>query len=161
VWRDDVCGTSMKGNDDDGWSSDGVVFILGRRQNRDTIECWKEWLRLKWHFYSSGGWESGGPGRVARGDSADSMFQFRLERQGDRMKHCGKMRRRQWARLDSMGRKCDTTWQCGDVGRMRGDTEEREMEETTLVGLTWILLDQKWKKIPQCRFSWYKWAVKI
>jgi hypothetical protein len=33
-----------------------------------------------------------GLGRVANGDGADSMLQFRLERGGDRMKHCQKMK---------------------------------------------------------------------
>jgi hypothetical protein len=31
---------SGKGNDGGGWSSDGVVLWLGRRQNKDTIEWW-------------------------------------------------------------------------------------------------------------------------
>jgi hypothetical protein len=26
VWRDDECGTMVKGNDGDGWSFDGVVL---------------------------------------------------------------------------------------------------------------------------------------
>jgi hypothetical protein len=30
--------TTVKGNDDSGWSSDDVVLWLGRRQNEDTIE---------------------------------------------------------------------------------------------------------------------------
>jgi hypothetical protein len=33
VWRDDVHGPIVKGNDGGGWSSDGVVLQLGRRQN--------------------------------------------------------------------------------------------------------------------------------
>jgi hypothetical protein len=42
------------------------------------------------------------------GDSvADSMLQLRLERGGDRMKHCWKMKRRHRAYLGSMGRKHD------------------------------------------------------
>jgi hypothetical protein len=32
----------IKENDGDGWSSEGVVHWLGRRQNRDTIEWWRE-----------------------------------------------------------------------------------------------------------------------
>jgi hypothetical protein len=40
--RDDGRGTTVKENDDIGWSSDGVVFWLGRRQNGDTIDWWGE-----------------------------------------------------------------------------------------------------------------------
>jgi hypothetical protein len=32
----------VKENDGDGWSSDGVVLWLGRRQNEDTIEWWRK-----------------------------------------------------------------------------------------------------------------------
>jgi hypothetical protein len=42
VERDDVCGTTVEGNDGGGWSSDGVVLWLGRRQNRDMVEWWGE-----------------------------------------------------------------------------------------------------------------------
>jgi hypothetical protein len=38
VWRDDGRETAVKGNDSDGWSSDGMVVWLGRRQNRDATE---------------------------------------------------------------------------------------------------------------------------
>jgi hypothetical protein len=38
-------------------------------------------------FFSYGGWESGGPRRVTCYDGADSMLQFRLEREDDMMKH--------------------------------------------------------------------------
>jgi hypothetical protein len=62
VRRDDRYGTTVKGNDGDGWSSDGVVLWLVSRQNRDDF------------FYSSGGWEWGGLGRVAGGDGADSKL---------------------------------------------------------------------------------------
>jgi hypothetical protein len=55
VRRDDGHETSVKGNDCDGWSSDGMVLWLVRRQNRDPIEWWRGWPRLRWFFYSSGG----------------------------------------------------------------------------------------------------------
>jgi hypothetical protein len=45
VRRDDECGPTVKGNDDVGWSSNDVVLWLGRRQNRDAVEWWGEWLR--------------------------------------------------------------------------------------------------------------------
>jgi hypothetical protein len=47
VWRDDGHGTTVNRNDDGGWSSDGVVVWLVRRQNRDVIELWGEWPRLR------------------------------------------------------------------------------------------------------------------
>jgi hypothetical protein len=42
MWRDDECGTMVKENDDDRWSSDGVVLWLERRQNGDAVEWWRE-----------------------------------------------------------------------------------------------------------------------
>jgi hypothetical protein len=47
VRRDDRRRTTVKENDDGGWSFDGVVLWLGRRLNRDTVESWGEWLRLR------------------------------------------------------------------------------------------------------------------
>jgi hypothetical protein len=47
VRRDDERGTTVKGNDDGGCSSDGVVLWIGRRQNKDALEWWREWLRLR------------------------------------------------------------------------------------------------------------------
>jgi hypothetical protein len=57
------------------------------------------------------------------------------------MKCCRKMKQRQRAHLDFMGRKCDTARWRGDIGRRRGDTEEGKREETTPDALTQILLD--------------------
>jgi hypothetical protein len=51
-------------------------------------------VKVEIPFYSSGGWESGGMKRVAGGGGANSMLQFWLERIGDMMKHCWKMKRR-------------------------------------------------------------------
>jgi hypothetical protein len=45
-------------------------------------------------FYSSGGWELGGPERVACGGGADSVLQFQLKRGGDGTKRCRKMKQR-------------------------------------------------------------------
>jgi hypothetical protein len=61
---------------------------------------------------------------VASGSGADSMLQFWLERGGDGIKHCRKMKRRQQARIRLMGRKCDTVRRCDDIGWRRGDTRE-------------------------------------
>jgi hypothetical protein len=76
-------------------------------------------------FYSNGGWEWGGLGRVAYDSGANSMLQFRLKRGGDGTNHCRKRKRSQRARLGSMGRK-------HDMARHRGV----EREEITPVGLT-------------------------
>jgi hypothetical protein len=40
VQRDHRRGTAVKGNDSGGWSSDGMVLWVGRRQNGDTVEWW-------------------------------------------------------------------------------------------------------------------------
>jgi hypothetical protein len=40
VRRDDGHEMTVKGNDGSGWSSDGVVLWLGRRQNEDAVEWW-------------------------------------------------------------------------------------------------------------------------
>jgi hypothetical protein len=47
IWRDDGRGMAVKGNDDGGWSSDGVMLYLGRRQNGDAVEWCGEWPRLR------------------------------------------------------------------------------------------------------------------
>jgi hypothetical protein len=39
--RDDGHEIVVKGTDVGGWSSDGVVLWLGRRQNEDAVEWWK------------------------------------------------------------------------------------------------------------------------
>jgi hypothetical protein len=54
-----------------------------------------------------------------RGGGADSMLQFQLERGGDGMKHCRKMKWRQQACLGSMERKHDTVRWRGEFGRRR------------------------------------------
>jgi hypothetical protein len=84
---------------------------------------------------------------VACNDDADSMLQFWLERRDDKTKRCQKIKRRQQAHLDSVGRKHNTTWRRENIGRRRGVTGGGEMEETMPVGLTRILLDKKIKKI--------------
>jgi hypothetical protein len=37
--NDDGHVMTVKGNNDDEWSSDGMMLWLERRQNRDVIEC--------------------------------------------------------------------------------------------------------------------------
>jgi hypothetical protein len=141
MWRDDGRGIAVKGNDNIGWSYARVVLWLGRKQNGDMVEwCW-EWPRLRWPFYSSGGWESGYLRRVAGGCGEDSILWFWFKRGDDEMK------RRRQARLCFMGRKCDMARWRGDVSRRRVDTQGGERDETMLVRLTQILLGQKIKKI--------------
>jgi hypothetical protein len=64
------------------------------------------------------------------------MLQFQLERGDDEMKYYRKMKWRHRARLDSIGRKCDTARRCDDVDRRRGSTGEGEREEMMTVQLT-------------------------
>jgi hypothetical protein len=47
VWRNDVRETMVKENDGGGWSSNGMVLWLERRQNRDAVEWWRERPRLR------------------------------------------------------------------------------------------------------------------
>jgi hypothetical protein len=61
---------------------------------------------------------------VAHGGGAYSMLRFQLERRGDRVKYCQKMKQSQRARLASMGRKRDTARQRGDVKQKRRNTGE-------------------------------------
>jgi hypothetical protein len=74
IQRDDGRETSMKVNDGSGWSSNGVMLLLGRMQNRDAVEWCGEWVRLICSFYTSGGWELNSPVRVACDSGADSML---------------------------------------------------------------------------------------
>jgi hypothetical protein len=46
VRRGDVHRTTVEGNDDSRWNSDGVVLLLGRRENGEAVEWWGEWPRL-------------------------------------------------------------------------------------------------------------------
>jgi hypothetical protein len=48
--------------------------------------------KVKMTFYSYGGWELGGPGRMTVVDGADSMFQFQLVRGDDGTNHSWKMK---------------------------------------------------------------------
>jgi hypothetical protein len=68
----------------------------------------------------------GGPRRVAYDGGVDSMLQFRLERGGDGIKRCQKMKWKQRARFDSMGRKRDLAQWRDDFGRRRDGTEEKK-----------------------------------
>jgi hypothetical protein len=81
--------------------------------------------KVEMTFYSSGGWELDDLGRVANNGGADSILRFRLERGGDGVKRCQKMKRMQRACLGSMRRKKrDMVWWRGDIGRRTGGTGE-------------------------------------
>jgi hypothetical protein len=146
VRRDDGRETAVKGNDDGEWSSDDVVLWLGRKQNGDVIEWWGEWSRLRWSFYSSGGWESGGLGRVACGGGVDSMLQFWLERGATEQSVA-----RRWSRCSELVlAQCEgSVTRCGCVTMLtRGEAAPRgKRDETSLVGLKRILLGWEMKKI--------------
>jgi hypothetical protein len=88
-------------SDDVKWRYDWVMVIVGK---------------LRWSFYSSEGWESSGPGRVAYCGGANSMLWFQLNRGGDGMKCCWNMKQRQRVRLGSIRRKHDTVRRRGDIG---------------------------------------------
>jgi hypothetical protein len=53
VRRDNKRGTTVKGNDCGGWSSDDVMLWLGKRQNGDPIEWWRRVIKIEMTFYSS------------------------------------------------------------------------------------------------------------
>jgi hypothetical protein len=61
---------------------------------------------------------------VVDGSDADSMIRFWLKMGDDETKRCWKMKWTQRARLDSMGRKRDTTRWYGDVDQRRCGTRE-------------------------------------
>jgi hypothetical protein len=143
VWRDDRCGAVVKGNDDGGWSSEGVVLWLGRRQNGDAVEWWREWPRLRWPYYSSREWESGYPGRVVGGGGADLMLQFWLERGGALPKDEAEAESSSWFHGKEVWHGM-MAWQHRSEERRHPGGERNEM---TPVGLMWILLGRKMKKI--------------
>jgi hypothetical protein len=143
VQRDDRREIVMKGNDGDEWNSDGMVLWLGRRQNRDVAEWWEEWLRLRWHFYNIGGWESGYLGTVVGIGGTDLMVWFQLESGGDMMKRYRKMKWMQRARLPLEG----SVTQRGDIDWRRGGTREGK--------------EMRWRQLSWCRFYWTEKCRKI
>jgi hypothetical protein len=54
------------------------------------------------------------------------MLQFQLQRRGDGMKYCQKIKRMQRAYLSSIEKKRDTTRRRDGVDQRRGSTEERK-----------------------------------
>jgi hypothetical protein len=160
VRRDKGRGTAVKENNDDGWSSNDVVLWLERRQNEDVVEWWEECPRLRWHFYSSGGWELDCSRRVAGGGSAYLILWFWLE----------KGRRWDEALLEDEADATSSSWlhgkkawhgtTRGDVDWRRGVTREEkggDDDNWTNVNLT----GPKNKINPLDRFSWYKWTMNI
>jgi hypothetical protein len=47
VWMDNSREIVVKGNHSGGWSFDGMVIWLGRRQNGDVVEWWGEWSSFR------------------------------------------------------------------------------------------------------------------
>jgi hypothetical protein len=161
--RDNRCRTTVKENNGGGWTSDGVFLWLGRRQNENVVEWWREWPIFRWFFYSSGGWELDSLRRVAGDGMQIQCFNFGSRRETTG-KHCWKMKQRQQAHHGSMyifsfclspraalsPLHVKEAWH--DAASWWRQSEERrhrkgEREEMTSVELTWILLDQKIKKI--------------
>jgi hypothetical protein len=122
------------------------VLWLGRRQNEDAVEWWGEWSKLRWSFYSSGGWESDSLGRMAWCSGTDLMIRFRLERGGDGTKHYQKIKRRHRAHLDSMRRKRDMGWRCVDVDWRRDATKEGKGRRWRQLSLRESYYAKNWKK---------------
>jgi hypothetical protein len=124
VRRNDRYETTVKGNDNGGWTSDGVILWLERRQNGDAGGWWGRVANIEMIFLYQ--W------RVRVGQSGEGSLRWccgfnasasiRGEATGQSVAR--KMNRRQRAHLGSMGRKRDMMRQCDDVGRRRGRSEE-------------------------------------
>jgi hypothetical protein len=86
------------------------------------------WRHLAARLMRLSGWKGVkrpiSPCRLKNIGGANSILWFRLEKGGDKMKRCQKMKWRQRACLGSMERKHDTALLCGNVGLRRGDTRE-------------------------------------
>jgi hypothetical protein len=133
--------TSVEGNNGGGWSSDGMVLWLRRRQNGDTVEWCGEWPWLRWCFYNSGG--------IVRRFGEDSLRRWCrfnasvLAREGRQRDDEAEATSSSWLN----GKKPwhgVVVWHC----RLEERRHRRgKREETTSVGLTQILLDWKMKKI--------------
>jgi hypothetical protein len=63
--------------------------------------------------------------------NVDLMLQFQLEKEDNGTKHYRKMKWRYRTRLDSIGRKRDTTQWRGDISRRRDDTGGGKEEDDT------------------------------
>jgi hypothetical protein len=143
VQRDDERETAVKGNDNGWW-----------------IEWWTEWPRLRWPFYSSGvgvRW-SGVGGRRRWCKFNASVLAWEESRRDEALPEDeAEVAISSWLN----GKE---TWHGTTVWRCQ--TEERryrggEREETTPVGLTWILAGSKNEENSLDRFICYKWIVKI
>jgi hypothetical protein len=146
VRRDNWCETTVKGNDDVKWSSDGVVIWLRRRQNWDATEWWEECPRLRDDLSITLEGES----RAVRADSLRGWYEFNAsvlaweerQRGEELLKDETDAVGSSWLN----GKKVCTVRQCDDVDQRRGSIKEKR-DEMTLVRLTWILLYRKMKKI--------------
>jgi hypothetical protein len=138
------------------------MFYLGRRQNGDVVDWWREWPRLRWHFYSTGGWESSCLERVGGGGGADSMLRFRFKGEATGRSIAGRWNRDSELILapwkGSMTRHGGITILVGGeaaLGREKGGDNARWVD-TNLTG-------QKMKKNSCRTFSCYngQWRFKV
>jgi hypothetical protein len=143
VGRNEGCGTMVKGNDDDEWSSNGAVLWLERRQNGDAIERWGELPRLRWPFYISAGWEFREGGRRRWCWLNASVLTWEGRRYESLLKDEAEATSSSWLHRKESWHGTVAWWHRPEERRHRG----REREETTPVGLTRILLGKKIRKI--------------
>jgi hypothetical protein len=142
VWMD-KCETAVKENNNSGWSSDGMVLWLWRRQNRDVVEWWENWSRLRWPFIAveSESW-------VVRGGWTTAVVRIQCLSFSSRgEERCQNMKRRQRARLGSMRRNCDVVQQRDNVSWRRCGTEEGKGRRWHQLGWRESSLGRQIKKI--------------
>jgi hypothetical protein len=160
VRRDDGHGMEVKGKDGGGWSSDDVVLWLGRRQNRDAVEWWEEWPKLRWPFIVV----EGGSQAVRRGCPAAVMqiqcFGFGSSGEVTEWSIAGR-----WSgdsELVLAPWVGSMTW-CGGVATLaRGEAalgREKGGDNASWADVN--LTRPKIKENPRCRFNCSKWTVKI
>jgi hypothetical protein len=88
------------------------------------------------------------------------MLRFRLERADDRMKRYQKMKRRQWAHLGSMKKKCDTAR--GMVISAGGEAAPESGKRVDNISWADVNLTGPKNKEKLCgRFNCYNWMMKI
>jgi hypothetical protein len=141
VWRDDGCETAVKGNDGSGWSSDGIVLWLARRQNGDTIECWGRVDKVKMIFFIT----VEGVSRAVQGGWAAVVVRIQCLGFGSKGEAMGWSIAGRWSGGIEL---VLTLWEGSMTQHMAlsagGEVAlGRGMEKTISIGLTWILLDQK------------------
>jgi hypothetical protein len=133
VRRDNEHRIAVKENNGGGWSSNGVVVWLGRRQNEDVIEWWREWLGWDDIFISVEGGS-----RAVRGVWSATVVRGEALPEDE-----AKAANSSWLHGKEAWHGASAWRRRPEVRRHRGG----ERKETTSIGLMWILMDQKIKKI--------------